>query len=74
MNRYNTHREMIAMVAKALGEELLSQVAFVGGCTTGLLITDEMTKEAILVFKTDFIRLPKFLEERAPESTLLDSF
>ncbi|MDO8342526.1 MAG: hypothetical protein Q7T48_04945 [Cellvibrio sp.] len=47
MNRYNTHREMIAMVAKALGEELLSQVAFVGGCTTGLLITDEMTKEAI---------------------------
>lgn len=47
MSRYNTHREMIAMVAKALGEELLSQVAFVGGCTTGLLITDEMTKEAI---------------------------
>jgi hypothetical protein len=47
MNRYNAHREMIAMVAKALGEELLSQVAFVGGCTTGLLITDEMTKEAI---------------------------
>lgn len=47
MSRYNTHRDMIAMVAKALGEELLSQVAFVGGCTTGLLITDEMTKEAI---------------------------
>ncbi len=47
MNRYNTHRDMIIMVAKALGEELLSQVAFVGGCTTGLLITDELTKEAI---------------------------
>lgn len=47
MSRYNTHREMIAMVAKALGEELVSQVAFVGGCTTGLLVTDEMTKEAI---------------------------
>jgi hypothetical protein len=47
MNRYNTHRDMIVMVASALGEELLSQVAFVGGCTTGLLITDEVTKEAI---------------------------
>lgn len=47
MNRYNTHRDMIIMVARALGEELLSQVAFVGGCTTGLLVTDEMTKEAI---------------------------
>ncbi|PUA30467.1 MAG: hypothetical protein B0W54_08220 [Cellvibrio sp. 79] len=47
MNRYNMHRDMIVMVAKALGEELLSHVAFVGGCTTGLLITDELTKEAI---------------------------
>ena len=44
MSRYNTHREMILMVAKALGDELLPQVAFVGGCTTGLLITDEMTE------------------------------
>ncbi len=47
MSRDNTHRDMIVMVAKALGDELLSQVAFVGGCTTGLLITDELTKEAI---------------------------
>lgn len=34
MNRYNMHRDMIVMVAQALGDELLSQVAFVGGCTT----------------------------------------
>jgi predicted nucleotidyltransferase len=47
MSRYNAHREMILMVAKALGDELLPQVAFVGGCTTGLLITDEMTKESV---------------------------
>lgn len=38
---------MILMVAEALGDELLPQVAFVGGCTTGLLITDEMTKESV---------------------------
>jgi predicted nucleotidyltransferase len=47
MSRYNAHKEMIVMVAKALGDELLPQVAFVGGCTTGLLITDEMTKESV---------------------------
>lgn len=47
MSRYNAHREMILMVAKALGADLLPQVAFVGGCTTGLLITDEMTKESV---------------------------
>jgi NADPH:quinone reductase-like Zn-dependent oxidoreductase len=47
VSKYNTHRDMILMVAKALGEDLLSQVAFVGGCTTGLLITDDFTKEAI---------------------------
>lgn len=47
MSRYNAHKEMILMVAKALGDDLLPQVAFVGGCTTGLLITDEMTKESV---------------------------
>lgn len=38
---------MIETVAQALGEELLRQVAFVGGCTTGLLVSDEVTKEGI---------------------------
>lgn len=47
MSRYNAHRDMIVMVASALGEELLPQVAFVGGCTTGLLITDAMTRESV---------------------------
>ena len=47
MSTYNAHRDMILMVAKALGNELLPQVAFVGGCTTGLLITDEMSKESV---------------------------
>ena len=47
MSTYNAHRDMILMVAKALGNELLPQVAFVGGCTTGLFITDEMSKESV---------------------------
>jgi hypothetical protein len=38
---------MIEAVARALGEEMLSDVAFVGGCTTGLLVSDEVTKEGI---------------------------
>lgn len=40
-------RRMIETVAHALGNDLLSEVAFVGGCTTGLLVTDEVTKEGI---------------------------
>ncbi|WP_051088781.1 hypothetical protein [Lamprocystis purpurea] len=38
---------MIATVARALGAELLERVAFLGGCATGLLVTDEVTREAI---------------------------
>lgn len=34
------HVDMIAVVARALGSDLLAKVAFVGGCTTGLLLTD----------------------------------
>lgn len=41
------HRAMIATVARALGAELLERVAFLGGCATGLLVTDEVTREAI---------------------------
>ncbi len=33
---YNQLLAMIETVARALGEDLLSEVAFVGGCTTGL--------------------------------------
>jgi predicted nucleotidyltransferase len=47
MNNFNLHKDMLLRVANALGEELLSQVAFVGGSTTGLLITDSMTRESV---------------------------
>jgi len=41
------HIEMISSVAQALGDELLPQMAFVGGCTTALLLTDEFSKEQV---------------------------
>lgn len=37
---------MLLMVARALGQEMLNEVAFVGGCTTSLLVTDEFSKES----------------------------
>ena len=38
---------MIETVAKALGDDLLPKVAFVGGCATSLLVTDTITKEEV---------------------------
>ncbi len=38
--------KMLLMVARALGQDLLAEVAFVGGCTTSLLITDEFSLES----------------------------
>ena len=46
-NTYNLLKEMIITVAKALGDDMLKEVAFVGGCTTGLLLTDDFSKEAV---------------------------
>ncbi len=47
MSNANLHKEMIMLVATALGTELLSKMVFVGGCTTALLVTDDFTKEQI---------------------------
>ncbi len=47
MNEINRQIEMVAFVANGLGNELLKEVAFVGGCTTGLFINDDFTKEKI---------------------------
>jgi predicted nucleotidyltransferase len=41
------HREMLQHVAEALGAELRTQMAFVGGCTTGLLLTDAFSQEQV---------------------------
>jgi len=39
--------EMLEVVAKALGEDLCKEVAFVGGCTTALMLTDEFSLEEV---------------------------
>ena len=38
---------MLVEVARALGPDLVKQVTFVGGCTTALLLTDEVTAEQV---------------------------
>lgn len=40
-------KEMIAQVAEALGPDILSETAFVGGVTTGLLLTDRFAQESV---------------------------
>lgn len=39
--------QMITLVASALGPDILNEVAFVGGCTTGLFVTDTVSKQNI---------------------------
>ncbi|PHS16409.1 MAG: hypothetical protein COA86_12310 [Kangiella sp.] len=47
MSNINLQKEMIELVAVSLGKELLDLMVFVGGCTTGLLVTDDFTKEQV---------------------------
>lgn len=76
--------QMLEEVAGALGEELCEQVAFVGGCTTVLLITDEYTLESIrgtddvdlvihLTGTADWYRLEEKLKPRGFKNTGQDS-
>ena len=44
---WNLQEVMLQRVATALGPDLVRQVAFVGGCTTGLLVTDAISREAV---------------------------
>lgn len=46
MSKINFQKEMLVQVATAL-DELLPQVVFIGGCTTGLFLTDDFTKEQV---------------------------
>lgn len=47
MTGFNRHIDMLKLVARALGPELRRQMTFVGGCTTGLLLTDAYTQEQV---------------------------
>jgi predicted nucleotidyltransferase len=47
MPTVDDHLSMIQAVAIAMGPELLKEVAFVGGCTTALMLTDLYTKQQV---------------------------
>ncbi|MGZ2748831.1 hypothetical protein [Burkholderia stagnalis] len=47
MATIDDHITMIRAVAKAMGPELCQDVAFVGGCTTALLLTDLYTRQQV---------------------------
>ncbi|QEU01941.1 hypothetical protein [Pseudomonas oryzihabitans] len=47
MSVFSTLTEMLRRVAHALGPHLCQQMTFVGGCTTGLLLTDDYTREQV---------------------------
>lgn len=47
MNALETAKLMLSQVATALDETMLPDVAFVGGCTTGLWVTDEFSRQSI---------------------------
>jgi len=75
---------MLEEVADALGEALRAQVAFVGGCTTVLLITDEYALESVrgtddvdlvihLAGTADWYRLEEHLKPRGFKNTGQDS-
>ena len=44
---WSIQEAMLQRVADALGTDSLREMAFVGGCTTGLLITDPVSREAV---------------------------
>lgn len=47
MSEFSLQKDMIRMVALALGPDLCNTVAFVGGCTTGFFITDQFSLQQI---------------------------
>lgn len=47
MATVDDHITMIRAVAKAMGPELCQDIAFVGGCTTALMLTDLYTRQQV---------------------------
>ena len=47
MSAVDVAKVMLSKVAIALDEPLLQNVAFVGGCTTGLLVTDDFSRQGV---------------------------
>ncbi|ATH80451.1 hypothetical protein CO724_04430 [Ectopseudomonas mendocina] len=68
----HTHNiQMLEVVAQALGQDFCQEVAFVGGCTTALLLTDELSREEVrytddvdlVVHLTGYAQWPKLVEQ-----------
>lgn len=83
MSRYTDLEQMLVAVARALGDELLQKVVFVGGCVTGLLITDKAALEAVrytddvdlithVIGYGEWIRFQDLLRERGFVTSLDD--
>lgn len=47
MNAWHTLVQMTSFVAQALGPDMCEETAFVGGVTTGFLLTDEFAREQV---------------------------
>ncbi|PMP42497.1 hypothetical protein [Vibrio splendidus] len=47
MTDKSVHIKMLTEVATALGDDLLKDIVFIGGCTTSLLLTDEFSMEQV---------------------------
>ncbi len=45
--QWTLQESMLQRVAVALGPDMVREVAFVGGCTVGLLVTDALVREAV---------------------------
>jgi predicted nucleotidyltransferase len=84
MNVNIQHRQMIEVVAKAIGENLLRDVAFVGGCTTGLLLDDPFSMEQVrhtydvdlivhVVGRVEWYSLQRQLQKQGFRETMGDS-
>lgn len=61
---------MISAVASAIGPDLCADFAFVGGCTTGLLLTDSYTRQQVR--HTDDVDLIVHVISRADWYSLLE--
>lgn len=84
MKAYNQLHQMLVAVARALGNDLLKEVAFLGGCTTGLLLTDKASKEAVrytddvdlithVIGFSDWIKFQTRLKERGFKESIKDN-
>jgi len=70
MTTHDDNVAMISAVATALGPELCRDFAFVGGCTTGLLLTDSYTRQQVR--HTDDVDLIVHVISRAGWHSLLE--